>query len=104
MATNTLHSESVPATAPDADSINLEHISADLGTIKVFVEALENFICDLQAIDPAKDDRQALVRHILQVDTMAFEIKTHVTTAKNDLDDFISATPASHHWAERAAA
>ncbi len=104
MATNILHSESVPATAPESDPINLEHISTDLGTIQVFVEALENFICELHATDPEKDGREVLVRHIQQVDTMAMEIKTRVTAAKDDLDAFTSATPASQHWAERAAA
>ena len=92
---------SLPPNSPNPEPLNLETITGDLGTIGVFIEGLEHFICELRALVPEQDNREKFYRQITSIDTMAFEIKQRVAEMRTNLDEFIDAAPAAHLWAER---
>lgn len=90
-----------PAQSAKPDLLNLECITGDMGTVAVFVEALEQFISNLREEVRNDTGKDAIYREINAVDTMAFEIKHRVAEMKAGIDEFIDAAPAAHLWAER---
>ncbi|OHD00927.1 MAG: hypothetical protein A2885_13555 [Sphingopyxis sp. RIFCSPHIGHO2_01_FULL_65_24] len=81
--------------------LNLECITGDLSTVRVFAECLEHFIIDLRATVNAGGHRESIFREINSIDTMAYEIKQRIEQMRTGLDEFIDAAPAAHLWAER---
>lgn len=97
MATNTLHPESVTATASAPQRhIDLEVIYAGIETAGTFIDALDSFICEVILFDGAMDAPESLTRHIGNIDTMARELKRVIGTAHHDLGEFISLAPAAN--------
>lgn len=76
--------------------IDLEHVYGELQVATVFIEATEQFLCDLRMAMPDSSPESSAARVCLQADTMLLETKRVVNTAFADLGDFISASPASN--------
>jgi hypothetical protein len=81
--------------------LNLECITGDIGTIRVFCEGLEHFINDVRACVRAEADRDSILREVNHADVMAYEIKQRVEKLQEGINEFIDAATPAQLWAER---
>lgn len=76
--------------------IDLEHIYGELQVATVFIEATEQFLCDLRMAMPESNPEGSAARVCLQADTMLLETKRVVNAVFADLGEFISASSAAN--------
>jgi len=94
MTTNTTSTTASKSPSPQRH-IDLEHIYGDLQVATVFIEATEQFLCDLRMALPDSRPETNAARVCLQADTMLLETKRVIGAAFTDLGDFISVSPAN---------
>ncbi|MBN8844304.1 MAG: hypothetical protein J0H88_13765 [Sphingomonadales bacterium] len=95
MTTNTTSATASKSSSPQRH-IDLEHVYGELQVATVFIDATEQFLCDLRMAMPDSDPSERTVGICLQIDTMLCEIKRVTKMVYTDLSDFIDASPAAN--------